>query len=223
MITEIQKRTIKSIVNIFETGSIKGNYSAVTVAKEDRGGLSYGVSQVSRTSGNLYRLIEKYTQLEGEYSLELSAYLGRLAIEDETLDKDSALKLYLKQAGHCKVMQEVQDEYFDEKFYQPMLRKWTEKGYRYALSMAVMYDSAIQGGYYIVGNLVNKKYTVREETQWISHFVQERKQWLLAGAGILPKTVYRMQEFEKLLAVENFDLLLPITVKGLKITDETLL
>ena len=222
MITELQKKICQAIVNIFESGSAKGNYSAVTVANGDKGGLSYGIAQVSRASGNLYQLIEKYTQVNGEYGLELSTYLGRMKNGDETLDNDTILKLYLRQAGHDKIMQQCQEEYFDKKFWQPMFRKWTEKGYRYALSMAVMYDSAIQGGYYIVGNLVNKKYTAREETQWINHYVQERYKWLLTGAGILPKTIYRMQEFEKLLAIENWDLVLPIMVRGNVISEDIL-
>ncbi len=222
MLTELQKKTCKAIVQIFETGSIKGSYSAVTASAGDAGHLSYGIQQVSLMSGNLFKLIEKYTQMEGEYVTELSAFLDRLKNKDITLDKDVALKLYLKQAGHCKVMQQCQDEYFNEKFWQPVIKKWVEKGYQYSLSAAVMYDSYIQGGYYIVGGIVNKKYTTREETQWISHYVQERHKWLLTGAGILPKTVYRMQEFEKLLAVDNWDLVLPITVRGLKITEEAL-
>jgi chitosanase len=43
--TPIQQKTIKAIVNVFETGQPAGNYSAVTVLAGDSGHLTYGRSQ----------------------------------------------------------------------------------------------------------------------------------------------------------------------------------
>jgi len=57
---DLQKATAQAIVNIFETGSILGNYGAVTVIKGDSGHLTYGRSQTTLGSGNLYKLLLSY-------------------------------------------------------------------------------------------------------------------------------------------------------------------
>src|SRR5690242_6887784 len=50
------KKVAEAIVNIFETGSALGNYGAVTLIPHDSGHLTYGRSQTTLGSGNLYLL-----------------------------------------------------------------------------------------------------------------------------------------------------------------------
>jgi chitosanase len=54
MLTELQKKTAKAIVNIFETGRPLGDYSKVTLLQGDTGHLTYGRSQTTLASDNLY-------------------------------------------------------------------------------------------------------------------------------------------------------------------------
>lgn len=228
MLTELSKKTAQAIVQIFETSSIKGDYSCVTVIPGDTGHLSVGKAQTSLSSGNLAILIEQYVKAKGEYADELSVYLPQLQAKDITLDNDKKLKMLLKQAGHDKVMQETQDRFFDETYWLPAMRIMSLRNYKFALSAAVLYDSRIHGAWGVVRDIVNTKhgytgYKNTEETQYIQHYVSEREHWLANHKNpILHKTVYRMQEFEKLLAVNNWDLVLPITVRGIKITEEAL-
>ena len=56
----LQKQAAQAIVNIFETGSVRGNYADVTLLRGDSGQLTYGRSQTTLASGNLYLLIKSY-------------------------------------------------------------------------------------------------------------------------------------------------------------------
>ena len=71
--TDIQKRTAQAIVNVFETGRARGDYSKVTVLPGDSGHLTYGRSQASLS--NLYLLIDAYCTENGAYSNCLEMFL----------------------------------------------------------------------------------------------------------------------------------------------------
>ena len=58
MLTPTQKQTAQSIVNLFETGSVLGDYGSVTVIAGDTGHLTFGRSQTTLPSGNLLNLME---------------------------------------------------------------------------------------------------------------------------------------------------------------------
>ena len=64
VLTEVQKRVSQAIVNIFETGKPGGKYGKVTLLPGDPGHLTYGRSQTTLASGNLYLLIKAYTEHE---------------------------------------------------------------------------------------------------------------------------------------------------------------
>jgi hypothetical protein len=57
---DLQKKICFGMVNIFERCKITGNYGAIGGFKNDAGHLSYGRSQVSLSSGNLFLLIKAY-------------------------------------------------------------------------------------------------------------------------------------------------------------------
>src|SRR5215831_16707865 len=63
-ITELQKKTAQTIVNIFETGHVRGDYGMVTLLASDYGHLTYGRSQTTLASGNLFLLIRAYCQAQ---------------------------------------------------------------------------------------------------------------------------------------------------------------
>src|SRR5271170_4965844 len=89
VITELQKRTIQAIVNVFETGKAAGDYANVTVLPGDAGHLTYGRSQTTLASGGLWRLVENYCQAaDGNTAEKLRPYLSRLEARDITLDLD---------------------------------------------------------------------------------------------------------------------------------------
>ena len=60
MLTPTQKKTAESIINLFETGEVLGDYSKVTLLAGDTGHLTFGRSQTTLGSGNLYELVRRY-------------------------------------------------------------------------------------------------------------------------------------------------------------------
>lgn len=68
--TELQERTAKAMVNVFETGHPQGGYGTVTLLRGDRGGLSYGRSQATLASGALHRLLAAYCGVAGARQCE---------------------------------------------------------------------------------------------------------------------------------------------------------
>ncbi len=77
MLTEFQRRTAQAIVNIFETGSARGEYGQVTVLPDDTGHLTYGRAQTTLASGNLYLLVKAYVEAPSAcLAVTLSEYLS---------------------------------------------------------------------------------------------------------------------------------------------------
>ena len=90
MLTSTQAQTAKAIINIFETSSVRGRYSLVTLLPGDSGHLTYGRSQTTLGSGNLYKLVNQYCETAGaRFAGHLNPYLSRLKNTDLMLDNDT--------------------------------------------------------------------------------------------------------------------------------------
>ena len=147
-LTALQKSAAQAIVNIFETGSIRGNYADVTLLPGDSGQLTYGRSQTTLASGNLFLLIESYCgQSNGSLSADLKPYLSKLQCCDCTLNTDATFRGLLKDAGSDPVMQEVQDAFFDRVYWDPAMRSADALGAQSALGAAIVYDSTVHGSW----------------------------------------------------------------------------
>jgi chitosanase len=224
---DLQKRTCQAIVNVFESGSPTGNYGAVTLLKGDPGHLTYGRSQTTLGSGNLYSLIKAYCEApDAQFGGELRPYLDRLAAKDLTLDVDATLRATLKEAGNDPVMRREQDAFFDRAYYIPAMNHAQSLGLELPLAQTVAYDSAIQGGW----GRVSAKVTAAcgplsatfTERDWTLRYIDARRAFLLALKDPLPKTVYRMDAFLALAKQDKWDLALPLTVHGATITEASL-
>lgn len=220
---DLQKRICNAIVNIFEGSKITGNYGALGGFHNDRGHLSYGRSQVSLVSGNLYSLIKAYCDAQdAQFGSDLKVYLPRLAAKDITLDQDLSLRYLLKEAGDDPVMHREQDAYFERNFFQPALNDAQRAGLQQPLSQAIAYDTRIQGGWDKCSGEVTKQFgpvgpNLMEE-QWISNYVKVRKNYL---DTVAPGTGYRMDAFENLVAAKNWTLELPITIRSITMTRQS--
>src|SRR5262245_57364848 len=111
MVTDLQKRSIKAIVSMFETSSPVGNYAAVTVLPGDAGHLTYGFHQTTLASGGLRDLIKRYVDApNARFANEFRMYVPRLQMIDLSLDHDEQFKSLLRRAGReDQVMQDVQE------------------------------------------------------------------------------------------------------------------
>lgn len=228
MITPLQEKISKAIVNIFETGRVAGNYGAVVVAAGDRGHLSYGRSQTTLASGLLHRLIDRYCAAAGAtFATELLPYLPRLEAIDLTLDHDLRLRSTLARAGDDPVMRRVQDDFFDDNFWRPALRFAASacKGQPLSTSLAttVVYDSVVHGSFKAIRDITNAGFSSPpDEKEWVRRYLATRRAWLAGHDNLLlRKTVYRMDELQKLVAADGWTLDLPFTLRGINLVAAT--
>jgi chitosanase len=227
MLTDLQKKAVQAIVNIFETGKVLGDYSNVTSHPQDPGGLTYGRSQTTLNSGNLHLLIKDYCNaVNAEFAAQLTSYLPRLKNKDRGLNNDQNLHNILRQAGKDAVMQSVQDTFFDRIYWNPSVNSANNQGIQTALGVAVVYDSVIHGSWVEMRDRTNERFgtvaNIGEQT-WIKHYISVRRDWLAnSNNSLLRKTVYRMDILQEIINSQNWDLALPLTVRGLIINDKSL-
>lgn len=217
------KDTAQTIVNIFETSTVRGRYGQVTLLDGDSGMLTFGRSQTTLGSGNLYTLLDIYcANKQSIYQDRISRYLPALKKRDELLNYDLRLHNLLRASADDPVMLQVQDEFFDKYYWQPSQKQSKKYGIKTALGSTVIYDSIIHGSWPYIRNRTNKEHGPIEELgerKWISTYTSVRHDWLAHHRKpILRKTIYRQDSFLDMIKMELWDLSLPIVVRGLEIS-----
>ena len=226
-LTALQKAAAQAIVNIFETGSIRGNYGDVTLLRGDSGQLTYGRSQTTLASGNLFLLCKDYSaRTDGAYSPRFTSYLPALEACDTQLNNNMEFRGLLKDAGDDPVMHEVQDAFFDRVYWDPAIRSADALGAQTALGAAIVYDSTVHGSWARIRERTRQKYgelSAIGEKKWMAGYVETRHDWLATHSNtLLHKTVYRMDALAALIRAGNWTLKLPFAVRGANITPEAL-
>lgn len=227
MLTDLQKKTAQAIVNIFETGSARGEYGKVTLLSGDSGHLTYGRAQTTLASGNLHLLISAYCEAAGAaFAASLRPYLARLEARDLSLDFDFELRAVLREAGEDPVMQEVQDAFFDRVYWSPAARSAGAIGALSALGTGIVYDSHVHGSWRRMRNRTTEESgDLRDlgEEAWFAAYIATRRNWLATHPNtLLNRTVYRMEAFDRLIDDGAWDLALPLTIRGVRIDAEIL-
>lgn len=227
MLTSTQKQTAQSIVNLFETGAVLGDYGNVTLIPGDTGHLTFGRSQTTLGSGNLTILLERYCANDGaRFGQRLEAWLPRFVASDLTLDNDLHLHNILRATADDPIMRETQDQFFDDTYWQPASRIAANLGITSALGLAVVYDSTVHGSWKTVRDLTNTRsgsLAMLGERAWIKAYVTTRHAWLANHPRRdLRPTAYRMESFLRLIDQAYWGLELPLVVRGCEISLATL-
>jgi chitosanase len=227
MATELQKKTAQAIVNIFETGLALGDYGNVTLLARDSGHLTYGRSQTTLASGNLFLLINAYVSAQdAHFADQLKPYLARLHQIDLSLDHDATFHDLLEQAGSDQVMHTVQDEFFDRVYWDPAASAAAQLDITSALGCCVIYDSTVHGSLRMIRDRTNTQFgtpATLTEKVWVQRYISVRRDWLANNPNtLLRRTVYRMNELDKLTSADNWSLVLPIVVRGITIDESVL-
>jgi chitosanase len=227
MLDELQAKAAQAIVVQFETGTPRGDYSAVTLIPGDTGHLTYGRLQATLGSGNLFHLIERYRVAVGaRLGADLKRFMPRLEARDVTCDHDDALRTLLADAGEDPVMRAVQDAFFEESYWRPCLRAADRTGIVTALGLSTVFDGFIQGSWGAMAERTTARHGALAaigETTWVKRYVDERRGWLAGHSRAdLRKTVYRMDAYRDIVAADNWSLALPFTVRGAVIDDPLL-
>lgn len=224
-LTSKQKLICEQIINVFETGSTKGNYAAISIFHDGPNHIrqvTYGRSQTTEY-GNLEELIQMYVDSNGLYSQQLRPYIPKIGVSP--LVEDETFKQLLKDAGKKDpVMCTVQDTFFDKRYFQPAMKWADDNGFTLALSALVIYDSFIHSG--SIKDFLRKRFSAvppkkgGDEKTWISQYVDVRHDWLATASNPeLHPTVYRTQCFKNEIARNNWDLSqLPINANGVRVS-----
>ena len=217
-----QKKKIQSILNVFETGSIGGDYGNVSIFSDgpkDRRQITYGRSQTTEW-GHLPSLVKEYVQAEGKYSSFFQPYLPKIG--KVSLVEDVKFINKLKDAGKDPVMQKTQDVFFDEHYWAPAYGFVKANGFTLPLSGLVIYDSYIHSG--SVPDFLRSKFPAKvpakggNEKQWIEQYLNVRNSWLANHTRpILRKTTYRTKNMIAAVKENNWDLSKTFVANGLKV------
>jgi chitosanase len=233
MINQEQKFAIDAIISIFETGKVPSakSYSTCTILA-DGAGISYGKHQCTDKAGSLDRVVRTYIRMQGEYANDLAKYLPLLENNASTKvppkgpwgTEVTQLVEKLRLAGNDPIMWRAQDEVFDEDYFMPALQHARDAGLTTALGLLAIYDTCIHSGPSRV--LTHRKAFPElspknggDEHKWIIAYLNARKQWLLSRSNsLVRKTIYRQDAMLELAASNNWQLALPLKVRGVKVS-----
>lgn len=227
-LTPDQKRIIESVVNVFETGSVHGNYGDITVLPDgpgDRRQITYGRSQTTEW-GHLKELLRRYCDAP-EADKELVKHVLKFlpSVGSSSLVNSMEFRGLLSLAGKTDpVMRYVQDQFFDDVYFQPAMRWCDANGFELPLSALVVYDSFIHSGgiHWFLRNRFAETPPAKggSEKDWIRAYVNTRDLWLRHHSRqILHVTVYRTQCLGNEIVRGNWNLdKLPILAHGVKVS-----
>lgn len=227
MLTSTQKQAAQSILNIFETGVVRGDYGKVTVIQGDTGHLTFGRSQTTLGSGNLFLLLEQYCSNHGaRFAERLQPYLAPMQARDIALDTDRILHNILRATADDPVMRDTQDLFFDRVYWQPAALAAEKMSIHSPLGISLVYDGYVHGSWGRIRERTNQQagsLTQLGEQKWLQAYVRERRAWLAGHPRAdLRATVYRMEAFQRLIDLDCWGLELPLVVRGVEISMDTM-
>lgn len=222
-----KKNKIQSILNVFETGSLKGDYTNISIFKDGPGNIrqiTYGKSQTTEW-GNLKKLIELYVKMNGNYSTFFRPYLSKIGVV--SLVDDKAFINKLKSAGSDPIMLEAQDKFFDDIYWKPAMKFVNDNQFTLPLSALVIYDSFIHSGGILP--FLRKRFSATtpankgDEKKWIKQYLIARQEWLANHSRpILRSTTYRTKNMLAAIKENNWNLDKPFYANGIVAQGETL-
>lgn len=225
------KRRAQGIISIFETNKAEGDYGAVALLP-DGAGLSIGSHQATDRADTADAILQSYIDAGGRDADALAPFLPRF-LSDASINLDPAappvewvreFKSAFRKAADDPIMRRVQDEVFDRLYWMPMLAEAASAGAVLPLSLAVLYDTAIQsgvGGIRRMRALFPQKAPARggDERAWATAYVVARRKWLASHPNpVVQRTVYRPDAFLALIQGGNWQLLPPFQVRGVTVS-----
>ncbi|MGE5471057.1 MAG: chitosanase [Bacteroidota bacterium] len=221
LLTAQQRSLIERVVNVAESGSADGNCGAISIYADGPHNIRqiiYGRSQTTEY-GNLRKLVQMYVAAGGRYSAALAPYAPQVG--SVALTGDATFRRLLRDAGRNDlVMRRIQDQFFEEVYFNPDIRWGDDNGFVRALSALVIYDSFIHSGQILW--LLRQKFPENtpaaggDEEAWITPYVKARHAWLSTHARpAVRKSSYRTAALLAEIAAGNWDLATtPVCMNG---------
>lgn len=211
-LTGRQKYLIERVVNVFETGTVRGDYGALSIYRDGPHGIrqiTYGRAQTTEY-GKLRLLVQRYASSRGLHSRALGVYAPDIG--SRPLTDDQRFRALLREAGrHDAIMGDLQDAFFDEEFFAPAMEWADENGFTLPLSALVIYDSFIHSGsiLWIIRSAFPESPPAEggDERTWLRAYVAARHRFLAHHARpAVRKTVYRTRCLTAEIARGNWQL-----------------
>ncbi len=219
------KRIIERVVNVFETGRPKGKYGAIAIFHDgphDIRQITYGRSQTTEY-GNLRELLKLYVDANGMFSKKLRPFAEKVG--SEPLTDDNNFKKLLRDAGNKDpIMHNVQDNFFDKRYFKPAMKWAKQHDFIMPLSALVIYDSFIHSGRILW--LIRQRFVESppdlggNEIEWTTAYIKARHTWLKNHhREAVRRTIYRTQTFKNEIKRGNWLLnQTPIRANGVKVS-----
>lgn len=237
-----EKEMIDTLTGIFEGGS----YCAIADSPTDpKGGLSFGKHQVSEIQGTLLALLKKYTNKPTATPANVSALNVHIALFNAagtkytgTITQRNGFKRALNTSCTDPAMQQAQDEFFETVYFIPAIRCASGFGIATPLGRSIFYDISIQAGpnrltfYRAALDRWNSEHpgtnatactpkdiTGPDEKSFLTYVGAARRTDMLNSLSKdYRASVYRPDEFDKLLVSGNLDLKTDFVFRGCQIT-----
>lgn len=203
---------IREVLTIAEQGTKTIPYSKVEVMADGPHGknqitLSIGFTEFG---GNLKRVVQRYCDKGGILIGRFAAYLPVIGVS--ALAGDSAFKQLLRDAGKEQVMQQVQEDSFEEFYLSPAFRFCKTNSLSLPLSYLVVCDSYLHSG--SVPDFLRNRFpatlpakTLEGEKQWIREYTNVRHDWLANHSNkLLRNTIYRTSYYKTVIKDEDWQL-----------------
>lgn len=223
-LNENQHRLIERVINTAETGKPDGDYAALSVYADGPHGIrqiTFGRSQTTEY-GNLRELVQRYVAAKAIFSTQLAEFaddVGSVPLTENTVFKN----LLRNAARQDPVMRQIQDQFFNEVYFDPAMRWADNHGFKLPLSAMIIYDSFIHSGGILW--LLRQKFPEDppshggDEKAWIRAYTEARHQWLKNHAKqIVGASAYRTEAYLHEIQRGNWDLSqLPVMMNGIAV------
>jgi chitosanase len=142
-----QRRRADAVISVFEHSTIEMGYGAVEELNDGRG-ITVGRAGFTSATGDLVLVIRRYVSAHPASTLgEYLVTLERLAA-DQSGDTTglAGFPEAWREAAHEPALRAAQDGVVEELYYRPAMDRAEQVGATLPLTLAILYDTAIQHG-----------------------------------------------------------------------------
>lgn len=210
---------IKEIISCWETGSSNMDYSTIYIYDDGPKGDQITIGNCITEFGNLKELITVY--LTRAKDPILRGYLPNVG--KIPLAGDKAFLDALKTASKSKAWKDSYEQIYALKYTIPAQQWANDNGFKLPLSHLCILDGFVHSGGMLM--LLRKRFPEPlpikggSEKEWIKQYVKTRKHWLKTHSRkILNKTTYRMEDIQRAIEQDDWNLDNPFNANGVMIS-----